>query len=74
MLVELEKTRCAVCGLNNQNLADLEHMDGKSLINFVVFYDQILLEYIHTSDIEGLNSLVLKYSSKTHVYRYLVYV
>ena len=29
----------------------------------------IFLEFVHTSDLESFNSLVLKYCSKTHSYR-----
>ena len=29
---------------------------------------KLLLEFVHTSELESLNSLILKYSSKTHAY------
>ena len=35
----------------------------------VVKFNNCVSEYVHTSDIESLNALVLKYSSKTYVYR-----
>jgi len=52
---EMKKLRQAILGSNGKNLDDLEMMD----------------EFVHTSDLESLNSLILKYCSKTHSYSWL---
>ena len=69
--VELEKLRQAVMGQNGRNLDDLEQMDGiiyglPLVHNFKV---KKILEFVHTSDLESVNSLILKYTSKRYSYR-----
>lgn len=51
----MNKLRLAVMGNNGKNLDDLAQMD----------------EFVHTSDLESLNSLLLKYANKTYVYSWL---
>merc|ERR1719186_946722 len=51
----MKKLRQAIMGKNEKNLDDLKGMD----------------EFIHTSNLESLNSLILKYCNKTYVYSWL---
>ena len=94
--VAMTKLRNAICGENNRNLDDLEHMTGvkvylvfvnwnmlcslinwfaggwtkqnlcSDLVNIILFS-----EFVHTSEIESLNNLRLKYSNKKYSYRYI---
>ena len=53
--LEMKKLQEAILGVDGKNLIDLENMD----------------EFCHTGDLESLNSLILKYSSKTHAFSWL---
>ena len=65
--MELEKLREAVVGKNGRNLDDLPHMDGgyNCFRTSTIF---LISEFVHTSDLESVNSLILKYSSKSQAY------
>ena len=66
----MKKLRLAILGKNGKNLDDLSHMDGKCCNKLKVLLTLLgYSEFVHTSDLESLSSLVLKYSSKTYVYR-----
>ena len=54
-------------GTNGKNLDDLNQMDGKIVSCFTIL-TRISLEFVHTSDLESVNSLILKYSSKKDSY------
>lgn len=59
----------SILGARGNNLDDLEHMDGnfwKEGVN--VCLQSVILEFQHTGDLESLNSLLLKYSSKKDSY------
>ena len=67
----MEKLRQAVMGQNGRNLDDLDHMDGmQGFILVQTFYLLKCAEFVHTSDLESVNSLILKYTSKRYSYRY----
>ena len=66
----MKKLRQAVLGKNGRNLDDLSHMDGNIERNgaLIILTPTWCLEFVHTSDIESLNSLILKYSSKSQAF------
>ena len=47
-------------------------MEG-NVENDTDYIKNVALEFVHTSDIESLNSLVLKYCSKKDSYRYIMH-
>ena len=66
----MKKLRLAVLGAKGKNLDDLKQMDGKEFLGLVnSLYLLFFVEFVHTSDIESLNSLILKYCSKKDSYR-----
>ena len=65
----MKKLREAVMCKNGKNLDDLKFMDGKIRLCKMFLYFNFFIEFVHTSDLESLNSLILKYCPKTHVYR-----
>ena len=66
----MKKLRLAVLGAKGKNLDDLKQMDGKEFLGLVnSLYFLFFVEFVHTSDIESLNSLILKYCSKKDSYR-----
>ena len=72
----MNKLRLAVMGNNGKNLDDLPQMDGKIWQTNDLNTNQTKTfrsEFVHTSDLESLNSLLLKYANKTYVYRFRNY-
>ena len=67
----MAKLRKAICGEDNKNLDDLNHMTGEESINGLDnSYSPIdISEFVHTGDIESINNLQLKYANKTFSYR-----
>ena len=63
----MNKLRSAIMGTNGKNLDDLNQMDGKIVSCFTIL-TRISLEFVHTSDLESVNSLILKYCSKKNSY------
>ena len=71
----MRKLRLAIMGQNKKNLDDLKHMDGSIGVKLVEkLYLYTGSEFVHTSDLESLNSLILKYCNKTYVYRLLLHI
>ena len=67
----MNKLKEAIMGKDGKNLDDLPHMDGKKILmeaNKLLFTS--FLEFIHTSEVESLNALLLEYLSKKQAYRY----
>ena len=66
---EYKKLLEALMGKDGKNLDQLHRMDGECFISVVISKYFYPLEFVHTSDIESLNSLLLKYCKKRYVYR-----
>ena len=68
----MQKLTSAIMGTNGKNLDDLSHMDGKWWVEqFFKHFVSIILEFVHTSDLENVNSLILKYCPKKISYGWL---
>ena len=66
----MKKLRSAVMGGNGKNLDNLKQMDGDIIIiSKCMSYNFIFPEFVHTSDLESFNSLILKYCSKKDSYK-----